>query len=434
MTYCTDIQKPASPRRRSLKRTLMTALTAVGALTATTSLAADMFLDDAILVNDDGSTQTVDIQIRDGMIAAMADGLQSTGEGETISGAWVTAGLVAPYSSLGLVDISGEGTTNDIRATTELFSASLNAADSYNPRNVHIPNARRRGVLYAAVVPQPSGERIFAGSGLTAVLDGSDNSILTEGAFMHIALGEAGANRAGGSRAAAMQQLRSAIADARRSYLQHIEGDVFQRRDARAFRAVASGRMPLMISASRASDLRRIIQLSADFENLEIMIVGAEEAYLVADELATSGIKVIVDPLENLPDTFDSVNASLDNIIRLDAAGVDYAIAPLSALGTVKAGILAQHAGNAVGNGLSREAAMRAITTTPAEWFGIDLGLREAGQPASLVVWDGDPLEVTSAPIAMYRDGEALSLESRMTALRDRYNPIVRDTRPHKYR
>jgi len=189
-----------------------------------------------------------------------------------------------------------------------------------------------------------------------------------------------------------------------------------------------------MVSASRASDLLSLVALKADFANLDIIVIGAEEAHLVVAQIANAGIKVIVDPFENLPSSFDSLNASYYNVLFLEAAGVDYAIGGLSGLGVVKAGGLAQHAGNAVGHGLPRSAALEAILGTPARWFGVDLGNIRAGNAASLVVWDGDPLEASSAPVAMYKDGEALSLESRMTALRDRYNPLAEDDRPYKYR
>ncbi|WP_298912570.1 amidohydrolase [uncultured Algimonas sp.] len=409
-------------------------LTAVLSVAATPALAQSLFLDDANFVLDSGETQIVDIRITDGRIADMQADLQVPSGVTTISGAWVSPGLFAPYSTLGIVDIGGESSTNDTQAETELFSAAIRAADSFNPREVHIANARRRGVTHAAVVPQPDGDVIFGGIGMIAKLDNEDDSILSETAFMHVALGEAGASRAGGSRGAAIQQLRSALDDARRSYLQHVEGDVFQRRDARAFRAVLSGDMPLMISASRASDLLRIIRIKEDVPALDIIVVGAEEAHLVADALAENDIKVIVDPLENLPDSFDSLNASLDNILVLEDAGVEYAISGLSSRSVVKAGALAQHAGNAVGQGLPYDAAMRAVTTVPAGWFGIDLGRRAVGEAATMVVWDGDPLEVTSAPTAIFIDGEAVPMVSRMTALRDRYNPANADDRPHKYR
>lgn len=409
-------------------------VSAASLLTATSAFAQDMFFDDATVLASDGTQQTADIQMRDGVITAMGPELTATDGSSTMTGVWVSPALVSAVSTLGIVDIGAERDTNDTSANTDLASASLRAADSFNPREVHIANARRHGILYAAIVPNPTGDTIFGGTGLVASLDGTDSSILDDTALIHIALGESGARRAGGSRAAAMAQLRGALDDVRRSFLTQDEGDVLRRRDARALRAVVAGRVPLMISASRASDLIAIIALKADYPALDIIVVGAEEAHLVADKLSDAGIKVIVDPHENLPDSFDSVNASLDNILAIDAAGMDYAILGLSSFRTIKAGGLAQHAGNAVGNGLSREAAFQAITGTPARWFGIDLGTMDVGSPASLVVWDGDPLEATSAPLAMYRDGEALSLESRMTALRDRYNPTVEDDRPYKYR
>ncbi|GHB03152.1 amidohydrolase [Algimonas arctica] len=403
-------------------------------LTATSAFAQDMFLDNVTVLASDGTRQTADIQMRDGMITAMGPELAATDGSTFMTDVWVSPALVASVSTLGIVDIGGERDTNDTSANTDLASASLRASDSFNPREVHIANARRRGVLYAAIVPNPTGNTIFGGTGLVVSLDGTNSSVLNDTALIHIALGESGARRAGGSRSAAMSQLRGALDDVRRSYLTQDEGDVLRRRDARALRAVVAGRVPLMISASRASDLMAIIALKADYPALDIIVVGAEEAHLVANELAGAGIKVIVDPHENLPDSFDSVNASLDNVVAIDAAGVDFAILGLSSFRTIKAGGLAHHAGNAVGNGLSREAAFQAITGTPARWFGIDLGTMDVGSPASLVVWDGDPLEATSAPVAMYRDGEALSLESRMTALRDRYNPTIDDDRPYKYR
>lgn len=408
--------------------------TAASTLLATSAFAQDMFLDNATVLASDGTSQTADIQMRDGVISAMGPDLTAIDGSETMTGMWVSPALVTAVSALGIVDIGGERDTNDTTANTDLASASLRAADSFNPREVHIANARRRGVLYAAIVPGPTGDTIFGGTGLVASLDGSDNSILDDTGLIHIALGEAGARRAGGSRAAAMAQLRGALDDVRRSFATQDEGDVLRRRDARALRAVVAGRVPLMISASRASDLMAIIALKADYPALDIIIVGAEEAHLVADALADASIKVIVDPHENLPDSFDSVNASLDNILAVDAAGIDYAIVGLSSFRTIKAGGLAQHAGNAVGNGLSREAAFQAITGTPARWFNIDLGDMDVGSPASLVVWDGDPLEATSAPVAMYQDGAVLPLNSRMTALRDRYNPSTVDDRPYKYR
>ena len=128
------------------------------------------------------------------------------------------------------------------------------------------------------------------------------------------------------------------------------------------------------------------------------------------------------------------VGARLDNVILLDKAGVDYAIMTSSADLTHNVRVLSQHAGNAVGAGLSWDKAFAAISSTPARWFKTETGTLSEGTEASLVIWDGDPLEVTSGAIAVYIDGEAQEMRSRQSALSDRYNPKNADTLPHKYR
>ena len=129
--------------------------------------------------------------------------------------------------------------------------------------------------------------------------------------------------------------------------------------------------MPLLIAANRASTLLNIIKLKKDYGNLDIIVLGAAEGWKVADQLAEAKIKVMVDPHENLPSSFDQVEARLDNVVLLDAAGVDYAITNVGVLGVSKPVTLTQHAGNAVGSGLTWDKAFAAVTSTPAEWFGI---------------------------------------------------------------
>jgi imidazolonepropionase-like amidohydrolase len=203
-------------------------------------------------------------------------------------------------------------------------------------------------------------------------------------------------------------------------------GDVLSRQDARAFSRAVRGDIPLLVRVERAADIMRLIDLKAENASLDIIIVGGAESWEVAKEMADADIQIILDPLKNLPSAFQSANSRLDNITFLKAAGVDYAISNLTSLGVTKPATLAQHAGAAVVEGLSWDQAFAAISSVPASWFGVD--------DASLVVWDGDPMEVTSAPIAMSIDGETQSMTSRQKALRDRYNPTNEDDRAYKYR
>ena len=367
----------------------------------------------------------------DGSIEIGEDGAFESGAAPEINvvgdDLWVTPGLFAPFSHVGLVDIGAEAATNDTRAGDARSSVSNRASDAFNPKAVSVGNSRVEGLTHLATVPGGSGN-IFAGTGAIVNTSGNFDSLVVEDAFIYVRLGEGGANTAGGSRSAAMTQLRDAFDDALEvsPTIDNDFGNVLTRRDALALRQALSGRLPLVVNTNRAMDLMRLIELKDEYSNLDIIVLGATEAWQVADELATADIKVMIDPHRNLPESFESVGARLDNANILDAAGVEYAFTTASADLTHNVRVLAQHAGNAVGEGLDWNKAFAAISTTPREWFGVN--------DDSLVVWVGDPLEVTSQPLAMFIDGEEISLTSRQTALRDRYNPATDDIRPHKYR
>ena len=139
---------------------------------------------------------------------------------------------------------------------------------------------------------------------------------------------------------------------------------------------------------------------------------------MVADQLAAAGVPVIVDAYQNLPSTFESLGATLENAARLQAAGVKIAFTA----GSHNARNLTQYAGNAVANGLDYDAALAAITAHPAEIYGLqDIGRLAAGYRADVVIWDGDPLEVTSFPDTVLIDGAAMPMDSRQRQLRERY-------------
>ena len=401
----------------------------------------DMFISDAKVVSNtaSGILENQDIIVRNGKITQIGTDLTVPEDIEAIdaNNRWITPGLIAPFSRLGLMDIGGEDVTNDTSSGESETSVSELASDSFNPKSVFIANTRRMGITHAVISPSAAGHSIFGGTGAVVNLSGEYDSVEKPRAFVFVQLGESGTQRAGGSRAAALQQFRAALDDAGAypsRYDGPEDGDALSRQDASALFKASRGQMPFLISANRAQDMLNIIKLKKDYGSLDIIILGAAEAWKIADELAAADIKVMVDPHDNLPDSFDSVEARLDNVVLLDTAGVDYAITNASALGIQRPATLAQHAGNAVGNGLDWEKAFAAISSTPAKWFDLGSASLSQGSDATLVVWDGDPLNVTSAPTDMFINGERQSLKSRQTALRDRYNPTSNDTRLHKYR
>ncbi len=345
------------------------------------------------------------------------------------SGQWVTAGLFSPFTRLGLVEVASEDDADDRAAATAPFSAALDVANSFNPRSPLIPSTRVEGVTRVAIAPSP-GASIFAGRGALADTSGGFDSLFEERAFMFAALDQSGAALAGGSRAAAWAFLDAALGDARAypaRFTAQRDGDAINRYDAEALVAVVRQGMPLMIEVDRAADILAALRFQRDNPGLRLILVGAAEGGSVAEAIAAANVPVLVDPLRNLPASFDVVGADFANVLALEEAGVLYAITPLSASSgdTFNVRLIPQHAGNAVARGLEWDAAFEAISLSPARIFGVDdrFGSLESGKVADVVIWDGDPLEVMSAPTAVFIDGAETSLETRQTALRDRYLP-----------
>jgi imidazolonepropionase-like amidohydrolase len=380
---------------------------------------------DGVVVIDNGRVVSV----------GKAPGAVPAGAAE-VRAEWVTPGLISGFSRTGLSEVSGVDDTNDAGAGSSDFSAALNAADGFNPDATSVAVTRLAGFTRLAVAPQASS-KLFGGQGFLAETSGLTGSVFRDRAFAFIVLGEPGANLAGGSRPAAWASLRGAFDDVRffgARYMTHNEGNVLTRMDAQALMPAVKGEQLIVFQASRASDLNAIMDFKEQNPALRIAIVGADEGWRVARRLAALDIPVIVDAFSNLPASFSQLASTSENAKRLSEAGVTVAIVNLDNDSHL-ARLATQIAGNAVANGMSHDAAMRSLTTAPAEIFGMTgLGTLAPGARADVVAWDGDPLEVTSAPTAVYIDGEAQPMESRQTKLRDRYRNLDESERPLAFR
>lgn len=383
----------------------------------------------------DGAT----IIIVDGQIAEVRTNSSALPSGAIIIDAednWVTPGIISPFSRVGLAEVSGESSTNDISGGNSPYSVALKAADGFNPMASAIPVTRLEGVTRLVVAPN-AGDDIFAGRGLTANTSGQPDSIMDDDSFVYVRMGEGGAGIAGGSRPAAWARLRAALSDARSfpaRYLAHNEGDALTRVDAQAFGPASRGEQRILIEAHRASDILTLIEFAQRAPQLNLVLVGADEGWMVADELAAARIPVILDPFQNLPVSFQQLGATSENAARLIDAGVITAFAHMG-FDAHQSRLVLQSAGNAVANGVSHDNALAAITIVPAIIFGMDgLGSLEPGAIGDVVIWDGDPLEVMSAPTHVFIDGEPQSMDSRQTRLRDRYLGLDPGDLPFAYK
>lgn len=377
-----------------------------------------------------GVIENGDVLIVDGRISAVGENIAAPRGARIIEaeGRFVTPGAFAAMSEIGLSEISGSGAPNDASVEGELISAAADAGRAFDPSVTAIGVTRLEGVTRAAIAPSATGT-MFGGRGALVSLSGEVDSVFGERTFMVVELGETGANRVGGSRAAMWPAFEAALRDAREypaRYRSGQGGAVLNEIDAAALQPYARGEGLMLVHLESAADIRRLIAFKRANPRLRFAIHGGAEAWQVASELARAGIPVIIDPLNNLPDRFERLSARLDNAALLHAAGVRFAIAPgPGSVDAHQARLVLQLAGNAVANGLPWDAAFAAVSRGPAEIFGVGnrIGRLERAYVADVVIWDGDPLEVQSAPTAVFIEGEEQPLVSRQTLLRDRYHP-----------
>lgn len=362
-------------------------------------------------------------------------------------GRYVTPGIFAGFTRMGIVEVDGVDETNDAAAGNSPFHAGIDIAPAVNPRTSAIALNRAEGITRAVVAPVTRGS-IFAGQGAVIDLATDSDPITVPRAFQFMEYGENGAQAAGGSRPAALLAFRDALkaaqayARAPGAYLDQGRDVLVNRADAAALGGVVQGRVPLLIHVERASDMRALIALRKEFPALRMVFVGASEGWMVASELAAAKIPVIASALNDLPEAFESLAATQSNIGRMKAAGVLVAVGMIGDNDARQARLEKQYAGNLVAlrhvpgaTGLSWDQAFAAISSAPAEAIGMggELGSLRPGRRGDVVIWDGDPLELSSAALSVYVDGVKQSLATRQAELLKRYRQPQEGALPKAY-
>ncbi len=389
------------------------------------------------------------VLIRNGRIVAAGAGVAVPADARRIdaTGKWVTPGLIAGFSRLGLSEVEGVDPTNDTVAARAPFSVAIDAADAVNPRATAISVSRSGGITRAVVAPA-SGATMFAGLG--AVIDtGADFDAVTRArAFQYVEFGETGAAKAGGSRAAAWAFFRNALQEARdyavslRPMGVRPHDALLKRSDMAAMLSVIQGEVPLMVRAESAVDILRVLKLKEEIPAIRLIIAGASEGWEVADRIAAARVPVVTEALVNLPDAFETLSATQSNVGRMRKAGVSVSLGLIDRFDTLQVRTLTQHAGNMVAltrvpgaTGLGWGEALASITSRPAEMLGLggELGSLRPGRRADVVIWDGDPLELSSSVEKVMIDGVDQPLGNRQLRLRDRYRAPVEGQLPKAY-
>lgn len=385
------------------------------------------------------------VVIRDGVVVSAGTNVAIPAGATKVDakGKWVSPGIFAAFSRLGLIEVSGVSETVDISAGSSPLSAAINVAPAFNTQGAAIAVNRSKGITRAIIAPA-TGRKIFAGQAALADLGADMDGITKEAVFQFVEMGEQGASEAGGSRLAAYVLFRAMLDEAKTlATSPDFSPEFITRADAPALRDVISGRTKLMVHVDRAQDILQILALKKDYPAMQIMILGASEGWMVAPQIAAAGVPVITTPLYNLPARFEQVAVTQSNIGRMKAAGVTVAIGIHDDDEAHQQSRLMQQAGNMVAlnkipgaSGLSWGEAFASITSIPAQimGFGGQYGVIAPGAKADIVLWDGDPLEVQSKAEQVWIDGVMQPMTSRQTQLRDRYRSLAPSALPQNYK
>jgi imidazolonepropionase-like amidohydrolase len=402
----------------------------VAALALQVSVAA--YASTAVLIRDAtvhtltsaGTLEHTDILISDGKVAEVGHGVTAPANAEVIDakGRPVTPGLFGGISHLGLEEV-GEETSVDDYSLALGMRPEFDVTLAFNPNSTVLGVSRLGGITFSMVAPSSSGNEhgsLIAGQGAVARLDGTIDPA-THALFVELGGGVNGLS--GGSRAAQFMLLQQAVTEVR-STQSLLPGDarLLTVGGRQALRTYLEGTHSMVFAVDRVADIRQVMAF-AKREKVHAIITGGAEAWRVAPELAAAKIPVLLNPLTDLPDSFDSVASTLENAARLQRAGVKIAFTFSDDPSSYNVRKIRQTAGIAVAHGLPWEEGLAAITSHPAEIFGIETtnGSLAKGRPADLVLWSGDPLEVTTLADRVFIQGVSQPMQSRQTELRDRY-------------
>jgi imidazolonepropionase-like amidohydrolase len=389
----------------------------------------------------DGGT----VIIRDGNVVAVGMSVAVPAGARRIDakGKWVTPGVFAGFTRLGLSEVDAVKGTNDKSGGKSGFSAAIDVAPAIDPFRSPFAVNRAAGVTRAVVAPE-AAESIFAGQGAIADLGADSNPVTKARAFQFAEFGEDGSALSGGSRAGTHLHFRAMLREAQ-DYAAgrgNFDDELLKAEDAKALLNVLRGETRLLIHVEGANDMLRLIELKRDFPSVKIVFVGASEGWRIAPQLVEAGVPVIASALNDLPVTFEMLGATQSNIGRMKDAGVQVAIGMINDRDSHQLRYTTQYAGNIVSlqfvpgaTGLTWDEAFAAISSVPADIMGVGdrLGSLKAGKAADVVIWDGDPLELSSAATTVFIDGVEQPLTNRQNRLRDRYARPTEGDLPKAY-
>lgn len=382
--------------------------------------AEDLLIKNGSIHIGDGTPAFVgDIYIKDGLIEAIGNLDIESSQTVDASGKIITPGFIAATTALGIIEIGALDVTRDDES--DYLNMGFSIFRGFNPNSTLIPWNRSNGLTSAITLPQQTSLPL-AGMGSYFILDGA---IEISGTKDMVMLGRIGASS--GSRSEDFDILEGLFKLGKlaksKSYEKVLEEPLAEflelhPQDVAALDMLVNKKIPLIMETNRATDILHLIDLKNKYK-INMVLAGIEDAPLVLKSLVESNIPVIINPMDNIPDSFDELSSSLKLASVLNKAGVKIIF---DSDRSHNYHLIRQGAGNAVAYGMDYNDAISGLSKNVADVFGLKgRGSIQKGFAADILVWEFDPLEPSSIPIHIYINGKEVDLTTRSSRLKDRY-------------
>lgn len=378
------------------------------------------------------------ILFEDGVITAIAPQIALPDETEVIElqGMHIYPGLISANTMLGLTEINAVRATHDYAESGEI-NPEVRAEVAFNPDSELLPVARANGITLALSVPAGG---LISGTSALMMLDGWtwEDMVIKAPVGLHINWPEMkispnskkNEEEQKKERDKKIQQVRDAFADAR-AYMKAKESEAqkdipYHETDSRweAVIPVLKGEAPVFIRADEFQDIEAAVDWASE-ENVSMVLVDGYDSWRVAELLKEKDIPVVITEIHRLPlRRWEGYDTPFTLPLKLYEAGIKFCIAGSGrSFDAAHERNLPYQAATAAAYGLPKEEALKSVTIYPAEILGVadQTGSLEVGKDATLIVTDGDPLEITTNVEMEFIQGREIDLSSRHTQLYEKY-------------
>ena len=372
-------------------------------------------IDNGVVIIVDGKLRAV---AKAGEVAIPADAT-------VLRGKVVTPGLVDAHTAVGLTGYLNQEQDQDQIDHGEPIQPELRAIDSYNPRERLIEWLRGFGITTIHTGHAPgalvSGQTMV----VKTVGDTVEEAVIRPAAMIAVTLGDDARPAGGDSKPKSPGTRSKAVAMLRGEFVKTLDYLRKQRaedaekkpdRDLRreALAEVLAGRLPLLVTVNRATDIDAALRIAAEFK-IPIVLDSAAESYLLTERIKQAKVPVIVHPSMRRGGMGETENISFETAATLRKAGIPVALQSGYEAYVPKTRVVLFEAGIAAANGLAFEEALAAVTIDAARILGVDdrVGSLQPGRDGDVAIFDGDPFEYTTHCTGVVINGRVVSQSPR---------------------